>query len=390
MAIRGDISVNWNTSPRIITVAKPSTECSMQDLLDTLRYLEAQFNAMDEPSIVSASGKEPLGGGVKVGLTVSLLNAKIAFEGRDVADGWTLCNLQGGNLVAFDSLGGEMDSIQPTSYVTVAKTSSASATLQEQGALQYSSFDGGVSIDFVNGISGTDFPAGTVEHPVNNLIDAKAIAVERGFDRIWLNGNMFITGDDDISDYSIINRSDNPTKSIVVVDASANTTGVQIKRCAVSGTLDNGVILEECITMGINYINGYLKESILASYEIVLGGNEPAFLINCQSGVPNALRTQPSIDLGGSGQALVMSGFDGEISLVNKTGNDVCSIRMTGQLRVDSATCIAGNIEVFGDCYITDENGDLWVNGVGKSNVIDMTTGTKEEIADSVWNKVIP
>lgn len=54
----------------------------MQDILDTLRNEEAKTSNMDDLSIVSASGKEPLGAGTYVGLTVALQNATIGFEAR--------------------------------------------------------------------------------------------------------------------------------------------------------------------------------------------------------------------------------------------------------------------------------------------------------------------
>ena len=82
MAIRYDVSVNWYTSPRIITVAAPSLEITIQDLVDTCRYLEEQFSNMSYPHLINAAGKEPLGGGIEVGITATLQNAILQFEGR--------------------------------------------------------------------------------------------------------------------------------------------------------------------------------------------------------------------------------------------------------------------------------------------------------------------
>lgn len=383
MAIRGDITIDWELSPRIITVASPSVSCSMQDLLDTLRHLESQGNAMDDPPIVDASGKESLGGGTKVGITVKLLNAKVAFEARDGSSGWILCSLEGGNLVAVDENGSDIDARHPTAFVTIDRTSSASATLQEQDALNYSSYDGGITINIALSDAegkGTEFPIGTVEHPVNNLIDARSIAIEKGFDKFWLIGNLPITATTDVSGFTISNRSHNPLKSIVSIDPASNTNSTQILRCEVSGELDNGVILEECILSGITYINGFINKSVLSSFEIILGGNETAMFMDCKSGVPNAMHTEPSINLGGSGQNLLLSRYDGDISLRNKTGTDFTSIRMVGLLRIED-TCVAGHIEVYGDTFIVDHDMGEYINGIGKSELIDRTSGTKEEIA---------
>lgn len=82
MAVRGDIYVDYAVSPRIVWVAAPSVEVTMSDLLDTLRNIEQQPQNMDDEVLVSAAGAEDLGGGVFVGLTVTLQNAQLAFEER--------------------------------------------------------------------------------------------------------------------------------------------------------------------------------------------------------------------------------------------------------------------------------------------------------------------
>lgn len=82
MASRSDISVSWQLSPRLITVAAPSTEVTIQDLHDTLRDLEDEPHTLIYPSIISSAGKESLGGGVSVGLTATLQNARLGFEAR--------------------------------------------------------------------------------------------------------------------------------------------------------------------------------------------------------------------------------------------------------------------------------------------------------------------
>ena len=381
MAIRNDFTIDWDSSPRVITVAAPSTECSMQDLLDTLRHLESLPSAMDNAVIVDASGKEVLDATTKVGITVTLQNAVIGFEARTGPD-WIVCSLVGGNTVAVDLNGGVTEFINPTAFVTIKSQSSSSATLQEQDALQYASFDGGVSVDLslTEDCTGTIFPVGTVEHPVNNWVDAKAIAEGRGFDKFWLFGNAFITGSDDVSYFTVQNRSDNPTQSIVAIDASANTEGTLIKRCTVSGTLDNGVILEECLTGALLNVNGFFRGCVFGAYEIVLGGDVGFHATRCESGVPNPLRTEPSINIG-SGQACILSAFDGEITFYNKTGVDVCQVFGTGIVRVDE-TCVAGEIELYGDIFVVQ-------HPLSTTTVINRTSSTKEENAQAVWEYII-
>jgi len=84
MATRSDVRVSWDLSPRLIFVDDPSTEITIQDLHDTLRNLEQEVPNMIYPSLISSAGKEELGGGVSVGLTSTLENARIGFEARKV------------------------------------------------------------------------------------------------------------------------------------------------------------------------------------------------------------------------------------------------------------------------------------------------------------------
>ena len=82
MTVRNDIDVEWWRSPRIIMVEAPSTTISIQDLVDTLRSIEDELINLDDQSLLDASGKEPLGENLKVGITVKLNNAQLAFERR--------------------------------------------------------------------------------------------------------------------------------------------------------------------------------------------------------------------------------------------------------------------------------------------------------------------
>jgi hypothetical protein len=114
MSVRSDISISWEESPRIIEVAAPSVQLKCQDLHDTLRYLAALPDAMDEDDIVDSSGKEPLGGGITVGLTVKLLNAKVRFQSRNGPE-TTQCIILDGTLVTDDG----STPIAPSYYTSV-------------------------------------------------------------------------------------------------------------------------------------------------------------------------------------------------------------------------------------------------------------------------------
>lgn len=117
MAFRADISINWPTSPRIVTVASPSTSVSIQDLVDTLRTHEAYIGNLDDKKIIDAYGKISLGGVLSTSVTLVLRNALLEFAARPPGP-WVLCMVTGGNLVAKDINGVILPSaMQPSAYV---------------------------------------------------------------------------------------------------------------------------------------------------------------------------------------------------------------------------------------------------------------------------------
>jgi len=237
----------------------------MQTLVNEMRDWEDEPWNMTYPKLITASGKQALGGGVTVGITAQLENAKLMFESRTTSqssgtatsndttgttlidtsatfqtDGITLgatiinftdksvstvlsidsqiqithealtdgtlntwvigdeykiwnevqCEASGGNIVAVDSNGVTMSPIIPSAFTQIIKTSSSSATLSELSTIQYASFNGHVTIDVTNGESGTAYPIGTEEYPVDNLTDAKTIATSNGFNTIYVIGEM--------------------------------------------------------------------------------------------------------------------------------------------------------------------------------------------------------
>jgi len=135
MSVRDDITVDWSASPRIIEVALPSTEISLQDLHDTLRVLASQPEAMDKDEIIDSDGKKQLDETTLTGLTVSLLNARLKFADR-VSPPYISCTVSGGNLTAVDVYGNMMNPIEPSAYTQVTRALSSSATLTTQEELQ--------------------------------------------------------------------------------------------------------------------------------------------------------------------------------------------------------------------------------------------------------------
>jgi len=132
MAVRTDLTVDWQASPRVITVLGPSVTIKIQDLHDSVKKLEEEPYALSYPPLIKSAGKEDLGGSTEVGITSTLQNARLAFEARG-GPSFVECNVDGGNLVAVDDVGAEISPIHTTAYVQVNYAKSSSATLVNGG-----------------------------------------------------------------------------------------------------------------------------------------------------------------------------------------------------------------------------------------------------------------
>jgi len=96
------IEVHTHLSPRVVEVLPPTTNTTVQEIVDTLRDWEDDNLSYER--LISAAGKENLGGGVTVGITATLQNARLMFSGRTVPIGdvglCTADNVKGDTLVA--------------------------------------------------------------------------------------------------------------------------------------------------------------------------------------------------------------------------------------------------------------------------------------------------
>ena len=380
MAIRNDFTIDWSLSPRVITIAAPSTECDMQSLLDTLRFLESEPSAMEDASIVDASGKETLDETTKVGITVTLQNAVVGFEARP-GPSWIICSFVGGNLVAVDPSGTTTESVNPTAYVSIKAQSSSSATLQEQDALQYSSYGGVVSVDLTSSNSGIKYPIGNMEYPVNNFDDAVDIGNEKGFAILSIRGDANIGVGDLLDEYILSGQ--NPSLTHLTIEEDASVDDCTYMEATITGTLDGNSVVRDCRIDGLDYISGAVRGSELTINPIYLGTGSQAMFIDCWSGVPGT--ETPTIDMGGTGQKLGVRGYNGGLRITNRTGSDPVSIDMVSGHVILDATCTGDPITIRGTYKLTVEAGATQPVTDGRV-IIEQNS---DVVAAEVWDYVI-
>jgi hypothetical protein len=286
------------------------------------------------------------------------------------------CNITGGNLVAVDTSSETISPVFPSPNVQVVRTSSASATVTELSAIQYSSFGGGVTIDVINGTAGTEYPIGTEEFPVNNITDADTIADENGFRDLFVRGNLTITSIDMSDNHNFIGGSRHSTT--FTINADANISQATFSQATVEGTLDLNNTLNHCTLRDLNVVQGIIEDCILDAGTITLGAGVGSQFLNCFSGVAGS--GTPTIDMGGSGQTLAMRNYNGGIKLINKTGTESVSLDInSGQVILDS-TVTNGEIVIRGISQLTDNSNGATVLTEGLIN--------RKELTIPVWEMI--
>lgn len=227
------------------------------------------------------------------------------------------------------------------------------ATLAQISEIEQSAFLNRVQYDPIAGSAGTAYPQGTPKAPVNNLTDAKIIAVDRGFTEIHTHENLVIESTEDISDLKITGMSQ--VNSLLDIKKGALTNDTYFFQVSISGTLTGSTTFDHCTTRDIDNFSGQMQHCLIAGTETVtLSGIATAFFIDCWSAVPGM--STPVIDLGGSGCSLVLRHYSGGIELINKFGPESVSVDLSSGQVVLSNTITNGTFVIRGVGKLTDNS----------------------------------
>lgn len=291
-------------------------------------------------------------GGLTYARVVEILSPyTITFE-----DGQYSVNLVGANSNVGDKINLNQVSVR----------SNNSAGLISSPAIEYSSFQGGVIVDTNSPYDGTTFPVGTEQKPVNNLVDALLIATFRGFSKLYIKSDIRIEDYFDLSGFELVGYSHVNTQVFIATEAIVDN--VTIRGCEISGTLDGDTTIVDCIVDDINFFNGHIHNSSLKGI-ISLDGGLDAYMNNVSQLDQDYL---PIIDMGDSGQNLVMPNFSGNLMIIDSVDDgNMLSIGLTaGNVVLDSQTVTHGTISISGIGVLVDENGHRILSGIWNGGVI--------------------
>ena len=291
-----------------------------------------------------------------------------------------------GNLYSEDGSDPFLDTIGTFTVRIIQQVSSlVDSTVQQLKEIEYASFGGGITVDTVNGVPGTAYNIGTIENPVDNIPHALVIDSGR-FNKLYLVSNITLNSGNDLSGYIIEGRSH--INTLVTIESSAIVDDINIFNCYITGVMDGGIDITFCVIEDLTYMNGHIHTSSLKGV-ITLGGGEDAWIGGCSQLDANII---PEINMGGSGQDLVMHDYKGYLKISNLTCAS-CKAQVgldSGTIILDTPTVISGTVDVFGNGYLKDEFGNEVVTGIWNNNVtVTNKLINTESIASAVVNENI-
>lgn len=282
-----------------------------------------------------------------------------------------------GNLYSEDGSDPFLDPLGSYTVRIMQQVSSlVDSTVQQLSEIEYSSFNGGVTVNVLSSYLGTDYPVGTVQQPVNNFSDALLIASERGFSTFYIIGNAIIDNSLDFDGMVFVGESQSKSQLNIATDASV--IGCEFYDAHVTGILDGNCKVKGCIIANLSYIYGIVEQCLLESGDIILGGSNMAQFIDCWSGSADQ-SSIPYIDMGGSGQDLILRNYNGAIGIKNLTGSNQVSIDLNSGLVVLDSTITAGTIVVRGVGQVID-------NTMGTASVDTNYLINPSVITTKVWD----
>jgi len=119
--------VTFKRVDRVVLVDIAYDSITIQELYNLVREYEGSLANIDVEEIISASGKEVLGGDICVGITLCMINSwRLQFADRP-GPTTMRCLVGGGNLVAINDYNN--DPIKPSEYTQVVIAQSTSAAI---------------------------------------------------------------------------------------------------------------------------------------------------------------------------------------------------------------------------------------------------------------------
>lgn len=364
-------------------------------LSDNTKYLQAFRNV----------GGDPLPGSKALGATYFLLNDwKIRpFEGNQTL------NING-NLYCEDGSSPYVSTLGNWSVFVVSSVSNlVDSTIQQLPEIEHGMFQNQVCIDTLKGTAGITYPIGTRQQPVNNLSDAKLIAISRGFTEFFIIGTLTIGASDSISGYTLVGTG--PENTFTYLASGCVTSKSEFVNMSVSGRQNGETHYKNCDILELTNVHCLFRECrLIGPIRMHQSAPDTTVFFHCYTG--DIAGDTFIVDLNNSPVHMSFNDFYGKMQFnnMNKATAGIVTVNMgAGKVIVDPS-CTTGTIKVRGNGEVIDlSNGTIVDNDVTVSLMTTALSGslggltTTEHdklmglnnvdltaLIDGIWDKILP
>ena len=253
--------------------------------------------------------------------------------------------------------------------------------------LEYASFNGGVTIDTVDGAPGTAYPLGTTGSPVDNLADALSIAEALGFRKLFILGDLTVGAAESVASYEIIGEGAtlSMTRTLVTLTAGCVTSNALWKECRITGRQGGESTYEHCIIDGLTNAHchfvecGFIHPTAPATSTMQLasgvGSTHDAFYSECYGDYGTV-----TVDRNGAGVTETFDRWVGRLKFINNnraSGNGTIYVNMQGGTITIEASCTTGAFVITGECEVVNNSGGSTVD----TDAVCSTAGVADAVA---------
>jgi hypothetical protein len=220
-------------------------------------------------------------------------------------------------------------------------------------AAQLASFEGAVHVSGASMYSGTTYPVGLLNTPVNNTADALLIATQYGLTSLHIPASLTLsTGV--FAGFRIF--GDTPLRGALTLTAGAVFTTTIFNQLTVQGVCAQPAEWFECRIETLTMTGGVMRNCAISS-DLTLQGPYDVSLIQCAETEPGL--GEVVLDCGGAlfTGRLGIHDFFGAITIANKTGAEDYQIDISGGTLTIDATVTAGTIRLTGQGVLIDNSG---------------------------------
>lgn len=296
----------------------------------------------------------------EIQLTHRALNNGIANDWT-IGDNYTVHNIvqksiAGGNQVAVDSAGDPLSPVFPTAFTQVLLTASSSATLANQSQLEAATFIGkdglGISIAATTGTDSSVYPSGIEQSPCKTEANLHAIHSVRGYRRVYVKESLTLTTDHSADKH--IWYGDNPQTATITLDPACDVTDNKFQDAYITGKLDSGNELRECIVNGVTNANGFIYNCTIVGPIVV---SDDLSMQGCWV-APSVVGQEITIDFNSLANTVLISQWGaGRVIVKNMiTGSFLGMTGSAGIIKIDSVN--AGGIVGRGGGILLDPTSD--------------------------------